>query len=359
MAVASLPLRPPLAPMLARLVRELPIGDYVYEPKWDGFRAIIFRDGDEVDIQSRHERPMARYFPELVAAVRMLPVERIVVDGEIIVVRDGQFDFAALMLRTHPAPTRVLQLSAAAPATFIGFDLLLADDDDLRTTPFAERRRRLVPLLEGATGRVVLTPATDDRSEAERWLSHFTGGGVDGVVAKHRSMRYEPGRRAMLKVKVERTADCVVAGFRAFPGGELASLLLGLYDEGGVLRHVGVCSAFSRARRRELFEELIGVAAPLEGHPWEFGFGLEGSPVGRLKGSAGRWDPGMSMDWMPITPVVVEVAYDTIDGRRLRHPAHFRRWRPDREPRSCTFDQLATTPADAAALLQEDIRSGA
>ena len=345
--------------MLARLVRELPIGDYVYEPKWDGFRAIVFRDGDDVEIQSRHERPMARYFPELVAAVRTLPPERVVIDGEIVVVRDGRFDFAGLMLRTHPAASRVARLSAAAPATFIAFDLLQAEDDDLRSAPFAERRRRLVSLLDGTTGRVLLTPATGDLSEAERWLSDFTGGGVDGVVAKHRSMTYEPGKRAMLKVKVERTADCVVAGFRAFPGGELASLLLGLHDEGGVLRHVGVCSAFSRARRRELFEELIGMAAPLEGHPWELGFGLEGSPVGRLKGSAGRWDPGMSMDWMPIRPVVVEVAYDTVDGRRFRHPAHFRRWRPDREPASCTFEQLPATVADADALLPEAIRSGA
>jgi len=351
MAVTSLPVTPPVAPMLARLARDLPRGDYLYEPKWDGFRALAFRDDADVEIQSRHGRPFARYFPEVVDAVRLLPASRVVLDGEIVVVRDGRFDFPALMLRTHPAASRVARLAGDAPATLIAFDLLLADGDDLRDVAFGERRRRLEALLAEPVARIELTPATADRATAEAWLGRYAGGGVDGVVAKHRSLTYQPGKRAMLKVKVERTADCVVAGFRAFPGGLVASLLLGLYDELGTLRHVGVCSTFRNQARGELFGRLVATATDLEGHPWQAGFGLERSPVGRLKGSAGRWEPGMSMDWMPITPVVAEVAYDTLDGRRFRHPAQFRRWRPDREPASCTFDQLVESGLDVDELL--------
>jgi ATP-dependent DNA ligase len=339
--------------MLARLTRDVPRGDYVYEPKWDGFRALVFRDGDSVEIQSRHGRPFARYYPELVEAIRALPCQEMVLDGEIVVIRDGRFDFEALMLRSHPAASRVATLSAQSPATFIAFDVLAADGEDFRDVPFEARRACLRQLLDGHADRVVATPATADRSRAVEWLERYTGNGVDGIVAKDRSLTYQAGKRAMLKVKVERTADCVVAGFRVLPGGLLASLLLGLHDASGTLRHVGVCASFSRADRRELFETMTRAATRLTGHPWEHGFGLEGSPVGRLKGSAGRWNPGMSMDWIPIEPLVAEVAYDTVDRHRFRHPAHFRRWRPDRTPASCTFDQLFESDADLASLLPE------
>ncbi|MDQ2690061.1 MAG: ATP-dependent DNA ligase [Chloroflexota bacterium] len=326
--------------MLARLVREIPLGDYLYEPKWDGFRAIVFRDGDEVEVQSRHGRPFARYFPDVVAAVASLSHERFVIDGEIVIIRDGRFDFEQLMLRTHPAASRVASLSASMPATFIAFDLLAQDGEGLMESPFAERRARLERLVP-SDARITLTPATHDPEVAVGWLRRYPGGGVDGVVAKDRTAPYEPGRRTMIKVKLERTVDCVVAGVRVFADGGIASLLLGLHDDAGVLRHVGVCTSFAASRRREIAEQLAGRVVPLAGHPWAGGFGLERSPVGRLKGAAGRWQPGMSMDWIPIDPLVAEVAYTALDGHRFRHPASFLRWRPDREPRSCMLDQLA------------------
>lgn len=358
MAFERLPIQPPVKPMLARLVREIPTGDYAYEPKWDGFRALVFRDGDEIEVQSRHGRPFARYVPELVASIRELRCRQLVLDGEIVVVRAGRFDFEQLMLRTHPATSRVAQLAAAAPATFIGFDLLAEGWTSLIDAPFDQRRARLVELLGSPPAGVRLTPITDDARLAERWLERFVSGGADGVVAKHRAAAYQPGKRAMLKVKLERTADCVVAGFRAFPGRLVASLLLGLHDEGGVLRHVGVSSAFSEARRRELYDDLERRLIPIDAHPWQAGFGLGASPLGRLKGSAGRWHPEMTMDWMPIEPLVAEVAYDTIDDRRFRHPAQFRRWRPDREPASCTFDQLPDEETGLDATLLDETRSG-
>jgi ATP-dependent DNA ligase len=345
MAFEGLAVRPPVAPMLARLTRELPIGDFLYEPKWDGFRAIVFRDGVDIEIQSRHGRPFARYFPDVVAAVRELAAPRLVLDGEIVVIRDGRFDFEALMLRTHPAASRVAALAAASPATFVAFDLLADGDLSLLDSPLAERRAGL-ERIAAANGRIRLTPATADADVAGRWLDHYPGGGVDGVMAKDRRAPYEPGKRSMLKVKRERTADCVVAGVRTFPDGDVASLVLGLYDDTGILRHVGVCSAFAASRRRTLAAELAPRVVPLRRHPWESGFGLDRSPIGRLKGSAGRWDPSMPMDWIPIDPLVVEVAYTAVDGHRFRHPAQFRRWRPDREPRSCTLDQLTPVMLD-------------
>ncbi|MFN2484661.1 MAG: ATP-dependent DNA ligase [Candidatus Limnocylindria bacterium] len=350
--------RPPLAPMLARLARELPRGRYLYEPKWDGFRALVFRDEAEVDIRSRHDRPFARYFPELVAALRKLPSEACVVDGEIVVIGPESFDFEALMLRLHPTSSRVERLSVETPASFVAFDLIASDGVDLRAEPFADRRERLERLFAGASGPLLLTPATDDADVAAEWLAGVEGGGVDGVVAKHISLAYVPGKRAMVKVKSERTADCVVAGFRLVVDGHgVASLLLGLYDAAGELRHVGVTASFTQQRRRELLEELAPLVTPLAGHPWERGFGLGRSPTGRLAGSAGRWDPGeMPLDWIPLRPErVCEVTYDTPDGERFRHPAHFRRWRPDREPRSCTFEQFETRPS--ASL--RDVISGA
>ncbi|AKF03198.1 ATP-dependent DNA ligase [Sandaracinus amylolyticus] len=343
-------LAPPIAPMLAELARELPRGDFLYEPKWDGFRCIAFveRDG-RVDLRSRHGKPFARYFPELVRALAAIG-ERCVIDGEIVIAREGGFDFAALMLRTHPASTRVARLATETPATFVAFDLLAVGDETWTERPFVERRARLESLLarvprEGE-GRVELTPATDDVAVASAWLEGAQRG-IDGVVAKPRTLRYAPGKRAMIKVKPEHTADCVLAGMRVHqptekePRPAVASLLLGLWD-GDVLRHVGVCSTFTAARRRALVEELRADVVALEGHPWEHGFGLEPSPMGRLPGAAGRWAPGeMALDWLPLRPErVVEVAYDHLDATRFRHPARFVRWRVDREARSCTFEQL-------------------
>jgi ATP-dependent DNA ligase len=334
---------PPLAPMLARLARELPAGDYLYEPKWDGFRCLAFRCGDLVDLRSRNDRPLARYFPELVEALLALAERRFVLDGEIVVPADSGLDFEALLARLHPAASRVERLRAETPASLICFDLPAVGDMDLRSQPFAERRMRLVGLVEDAPPPIRLTEITEDREVAAGWLDSSGEGGIDGVVAKRRTLPYTAGAREMIKVKAERTADCTVAGFR-WLGGEpvVSSLLLGLWDSNRELRHVGVASQFSHARRQALAEELVPLAVPLEGHPWEHGFLVAGSPIGRLKGAAGSWRPGeMELDWVPLAPVrVCEVAYDHLDADRFRHPARFTRWREDRDPHSCTFEQF-------------------
>ena len=342
-----------LQPMLARLVRELPADGYLYEPKWDGFRCLAFRAGDEVDLRSRNQRPLARYFPELVDALLALREHAFVVDGEIVVACASGFDFAALLSRLHPAASRVERLRREAPAFYVAFDLLALGSEDLRKRAFVQRRQLLARVLAPARRPLFLTPLTDDRERAARWLERYGGQGVDGVVAKHRDLCYEPGRRQMIKVKRERTADCVVAGFRWLVDRPLpSSLLLGLYDD-GVLRHVGIASAFTEAGRRALLETLRPLVTELEGHPWERGFLLAGSPTGRLRGAAGRWSPDeMAQDWTPLRPeLVCEVAYDQVDERRFRHPARFLRWRPDRDPRSCGFDQLETPSADPHELL--------
>jgi ATP-dependent DNA ligase len=344
----TLPVRPPVRPMLARLARTIPEGDYRYEPKWDGFRCLVFRSGDDVDLRSRNDRPFSRYFPELVAGFRALDRRSVVVDGEILVVAAGRFDFSALLARTHPAASRVERLAAETPARFVAFDLLAAGDSDLRDRPFDERRAMLEATMGSAAPPLFVTPATASAEAARSWLG-LGAGGIDGVVAKQGSLRYQPGKRAMIKVKLDRTADCVVAGVRVFDDGAVASLLLALHDAEGTLRHVGVASSFPERRRRDLALELSPLVVPLEGHPWEHGFGLEGGPLGRLKGAAGRWTPDLERDWLPLRPErVCEVGYDAVEGWRFRHPARFRRWRPDREPASCTYDQL-----DAAAL--EDV----
>ncbi len=330
--------------MLARLVRHLPGGDdLIFEPKWDGFRALIFRDGDDVDIRSRNDRRFSRYFPEVVDSVRRLREHEIVLDGELLVGGTEGFDFDALMLRLHPAASRVQELARTTPASFVAFDLLAVGDEDLRGRPFAERRARLADVVDGVDG-IVLTPATDDRNVASRWLGRFRG--IDGVVAKRRDQAYEPGRRTMIKVKAERTVDCVVGGFRIFPEEpSVASLLLGLYDTGRVLRHVGVAASFPRQTRRMLLDELAPHVVPLAEHPWATGFGLGPSPIGRLKGAAGRWTPEMGQDWAPVVPdLVCEVAYDHVEHGRFRHPARFMRWRPDRDAASCSLDQLEEPP---------------
>ena len=323
--------------MLARLARELPVDGYLYEPKWDGFRCLVFRDRGEVDLRSRNQRPLARYFPEIVEALLALPQQQLVLDGELIVARREQLDFVALLARLHPAASRVERLRVQTPSSFVAFDVLAVGEEDLRDWSFVERRARLEELLGESRSPLALTPATSDEQVAAAWLDRF-----EGVVAKHRELRYEAGRRAMVKVKKERTADCVVAGFRWLVDRPLpSSLLLGLYDE-GVLRHVGIAAGFAEPRRRELLERLAPLAVPLPGHPWEYGFRLAGSPTGRLKGSAGSWTPGeMEQDWVPVAPqLVAEVAYDQLDDRRFRHPGRLRRWRPDRDPESCTLEQL-------------------
>jgi ATP-dependent DNA ligase len=340
----KLPVNPPLAPMLARLARELPPG-LLYEPKWDGFRCLAFRNGGEIDLRSRNDRPLARYFPELVHAFAGLPEARIVLDGEFVVPAPAGFDFTALLSRLHPATSRIERLSRETPAWFVAFDVLARDEQDLRALPFAERRRQLEQLLEAVRPPLLLTPITDDAQAAQRWLRLSSG--VDGVVAKDPSGVYGPGERALVKVKRERTADCVVAGFRLFEDRPLpSSLLLGVYDRAGELRHVGLASSFAEAERPRLLETLSPLATPLELHPWKDGFLLEGSPMGRMKGAAAKWTPEMGLDWIPVAPsLVCEVAFDHLDGDRFRHPARFRRFRPDRDPRSCTFEQFEAEPA--------------
>jgi ATP-dependent DNA ligase len=271
------------------------------------------------------------------------------IDGEALACVDGRFEFAALMARLHPARSRVEELAVRTPAIYVAFDLVAIGDHVLADAGFAERRRRLTRELRDVAPPVYITPATEDRALAARWLEQFCGGGLDGVVAKHRDLTYQPGRRAMLKIKHERTADCVVAGVRLEldPGAEpaTASLMLGLYDDAGALQHIGVASSFTRTKRLELARELAPLAVPLHGHPWEHGMLISGGPMGRLKGAAGRWIPGMTLDWVPLAPDrVAEVSYTQVDDHRLRHPAKLVRWRPDRYPASCRIDQLDSPP---------------
>ncbi len=329
---------PPVKPMLAKPVAILPDG-MLYEPKWDGFRCIAFRDGDEVELGSRNERPFTRYFPEVTAALRERLPLRCVVDGEIIVVRDRQLDFEALQQRIHPAASRVELLARQTPASFIAFDLLAVDDRSLMDEPFATRRAALAAALDGVAAPVHLTPSTGSVKLAQRWFRSFEGAGLDGIVAKPRDLAYVPDQRVMFKVKHERTADCVVAGFRWHKSGPVVgSLLLGLYDDTGTLQHVGVAASFPMARRRELLDELAPYRlGPGDRHPWLGAVHSERIPGGEPS----RWNAKKDLSWEPLAPsLVVEVGYDSMEGRRFRHTAQFRRWRPDREPRSCTYQQL-------------------
>jgi ATP-dependent DNA ligase len=344
-----LPLAPPLSPMLAKSVKGVPEpssveGGLLYEPKWDGFRCIVFRDGDEVELTSRGERPLTRYFPEVVAAaVAQLP-PRCVVDGEIVIASGSALDFEALLQRIHPADSRVRMLAVETPASFVAFDLLALGDDDLTSRPFAERRSLLVSALEAAEPPVFVTPATDDVALAREWFDAFEGAGLDGIVAKPLSGTYQPDVRAMLKIKHERTADCVVAGFRWHKSGPIVgSLLLGLYDSDGDLQHVGVCAAFPMKRRAELVEELAPWRTDdLAAHPWGAwaSFSREDVPD-RMPGAVSRWNSGKDLSWVALRPErVIEVAYDHMEGTRFRHTAQWRRWREDRDPHSCTYEQL-------------------
>jgi ATP-dependent DNA ligase len=341
----KLPVMPPVPPMLAKSVPTIPPGAS-YEPKWDGFRSIIFRDGDEVEFGSRNEKPMTRYFPELVAAVRAALPERCVIDGEIVVATGAGLDFEALQQRIHPAASRVAMLSRLTPASFIAFDLLAVGDDDVTGRPFNARRAALVEALAGVGAPIHLTPATTAVEVAQRWFTEFEGAGLDGVVAKPLDGTYQPDKRAMFKIKHERTADCVVAGYRLHKSSvgsgpaAIGSLLLGLYTDGGVLNSIGVIGAFPMARRRELFTELQPLVADFDEHPWNWAAQQAGDRTPRA-GEGSRWNAGKDLSFVPLRPeLVVEVRYDHMEGNRFRHTAQFNRWRPDRDPRSCTYAQL-------------------
>ncbi len=339
----QLPVMPPVAPMLAKPVSAIPAGQ-LYEPKWDGFRSIIFRDGDEVEIGSRNEKPMTRYFPEVVQAVLESFPPRAVIDGEIIVANlDGNtLDFEALQQRIHPAASRVKLLSTSTPASFVAFDLLALGDDDLTGTPLLDRRVALEQALGSAEPPIHITPATRDLDEAQRWFSEFEGAGLDGLIAKKLDLRYQPDKRVMSKIKHERTADCVVAGYRVHKSGPetIGSVLLGLYDDRGVLASVGVIGAFPMATRKKLYEELQPYVTTFEGHPWNWAAHQQGERTPR-KNETSRWNAGKDLSFIPLRPErVVEVRYDYMEGDRFRHTAQFVRWRPDRDPESCTYEQL-------------------
>jgi ATP-dependent DNA ligase len=338
----QLPIMPPVAPMLAKSVSEIPTGNLSYEPKWDGFRSIIFRDGDEVEIGSRNERPMTRYFPEVVEAIKQNLPERCVIDGEIIVVVGDRLEFEVLQQRIHPAASRVKLLSEQTPARFVTFDLLAVDETDYTTQPFEQRRIALEQVLAGASAPIHLTPATRDHDVAVQWFSQFEGAGLDGVVAKPLAGTYQPDKRIMFKIKHARTADCVVAGYRIHKSGpdSIGSLLLGLYTDSGELASVGVIGAFPAARRKELFAELQPLVTTFDDHPWAWARQEEGTRTPRSS-EFSRWNAKKDLSFIPLRPeLVVEVRYEHMEGDRFRHTAQFNRWRPDRDPRSCTYEQL-------------------
>lgn len=349
----NLPFEPPIPPMLAKRVESVPLGEnWVYEPKWDGFRTIVFRDGPEVMLQSRELKPLNRYFPELIEPLKRQLPRRCVVDGEIVIVRDGALDFDALQLRIHPAASRVKLLSQQTPASIVFFDVLGNGSKDLRKTPFSKRRAELEAMLAAADSPLHLTPATDNARVAQDWFRRFEGAGFDGVMAKPKSGIYEPDKRAMLKIKHERDCDCVVAGFRWYrKSGKNAvgSLLLGLYDDAGVLQHVGVCGSFPMKERTELVKTLAPYRKnAAAGHPWLAGAnaanGIHDEDM-RIPGGQSRWSRGKDLSWEALRPeLVVEVVYDHLQGMRFRHMAQFRRWRLDKSPGECRYDQLETTP---------------
>jgi ATP-dependent DNA ligase len=352
----NLPVNPPLLPMLANRVSSLPDGDgWLFEPKWDGFRVLVFRDGDELFIQSRDEKPLLRYFPELEAPCREQLPDRCVLDGELVIARNGTLDFEALQLRLHPAASRIKKLAAELPSALVFWDVLAVGDDDLRDVPFAERRQRLEKLLGAVQPPLHVTPATTDRAVAGDWFDRFEGAGFDGVVAKKLDGVYEPNKRAMLKVKHERECDCVVAGFRWHKKGDndrVGSLLLGLYDDAGTLHHVGVCASFSDKKRVELVEFLAPYRENAEkDHPWAEWAAWQAEAQGRrIPGASSRWNAGKDLSWVPLRPeLVVEVAYDHMQGTRFRHTAQFRRWRADKSPRDCTFAQLEVVAPEELA----------
>ena len=346
----AFPIAPPVDPMLAKLATALPEGDgWLFEPKWDGFRAIVFRDGSDVYIQSRDLKPLDRYFPELKPALLASLPPRAVVDGEIVIATDHGLDFDLLQLRLHPAASRVARLAEETPSSFVAFDLLAEGDRDLRDQPQERRRAALEQAMGRASGSVHVTPCSRDRKVAGEWFHRFEGAGLDGVIAKHEATTYQPGKRAMIKVKHARTADCVVAGFRWHkngPGVLVGSLLLGLYDAQGRLHHVGVTSSFTASTRRELARELEPLRKDALGaHPWREWAVAEGGGSTRMPGGQSRWSQGKDLSWEPLrVERVCEVKYDHLQGDRFRHAAVFERWRPDKCPQDCRYDQLEVTP---------------
>jgi ATP-dependent DNA ligase len=348
-----LPVNPPILPMLSKRIDELPQGQkWIFEPKWDGFRALVFRDGEEILIQSRDGKSLNRYFPELLEPLLTQLPDRCVLDGEIVVAKSGRLDFEALQLRIHPASSRVKLLSRESPASIVFFDLLCKRDRDLQCEPFKSRRQELESLLSSARPPIHLTPATYESSVASDWFSRFEGAGLDGVMAKPISGAYESDRRVMLKIKHERDCDCVVAGFRWHKNGErtaVGSLLLGLFDDSGALQHVGVCASFTQKKRQELVKYLVPYRRDaLVDHPWK-DWAEHGSAAAdtshRMPGGQSRWSHGKDLSWEPLRPeLVVEVAYEHMQGRRFRHTAHFRSWRFDKKPSDCTYTQLEVVP---------------
>ncbi len=342
----ELPFDAPMKPMLAKRVDGLPKGDdWLFEPKWDGFRALVFRDGDELLIQSRDLKPLNRYFPELEGPLLDQLPPRCVVDGEVVIAGDEGLDFVALLQRIHPAASRVNKLAEQTPASFVAWDIMALGPDDLREVPFEERRATLERVLSRPAAPVYVTPATRDRETAADWFARFEGAGLDGVMAKRPEGAYLPNKRVMLKIKHRRTVDCVVGGFRWHkngPGTLVGSLMLGLFDDSGRLNHVGVAASFKAARRAELVEELAPYRADvLEGHPWASWAG----PAHRVPGARSRWNRGKTLQWQPLRPeLVVEVSFDHLQGTRFRHTAHFVRWRPDKPPAECGYHQVDVTP---------------
>jgi ATP-dependent DNA ligase len=351
----NLAVNPPVLPMLAKRVDEVPQeGNWIYEPKWDGFRVLVFRDHDEVLIQSRDEKPLNRYFPDMLDPLRKQLPLKCVVDGEIVIAHRGRLDFDALQLRIHPAASRVKLLASQTPASCVFFDLLCEGAHDLRSQSFRKRRAELESLLASSRPPIHITPATADRKIALDWFKRFEGAGLDGVVAKPADIPYQSDKRVMLKIKHERDCDCVVAGFRWYKqaaGREIGSLLLGLYDDAKVLQHVGVCASFTAATRRELLTFLAPYRKDaLRDHPWknwDSNNGDDTSGESRMPGGKSRWSQGKDLSWEPLRPeLVVEVAYEHMQSGRFRHMAHFRRWRTDRKPASCTFAQLEVVPPE-------------
>ncbi len=345
----ALPVAFPVPPMLAKLSGDLPAGDgWLFEPKWDGFRALVFKDGEEVRIQSRDEKPLERYFPELMGPLRAGLPERCVLDGEIVIATGSALDFYALLQRIHPAASRVAELARVTPASYVAFDLLALGDEDLRSAGQAARRARLVEILPSPEPPLHITPMTRDRAVAADWFGRFEGAGLDGVMAKADDLPYSPGKRAMLKIKHARTADCVVAGFRWFKGGKdqlLGSLLLGLYDDADTLHHVGIASSFTMQARKDLVAKLQPLRErALEGHPWADWRDFEGGA--QRKPSKSRWTQNKDLSWEPLRlERVCEVKYDHMQGTRFRHATHLVRWRDDKPVRACRYDQLEVTPA--------------
>src|SRR5262245_53249510 len=334
--------------MLAKLSNTIPDGSHwIYEPKWDGFRAIVFKSGDDLFIQSRDLKPLGRYFPELEVSLRANLPPRCVLDGEIVIAIDGRLEFEAMLLRIHPAASRVQMLAQEHPSSYVAWDLLALGDEDLRALPQSERRKRLEVALANVKPPVHVTPASRDKAVAKDWFERFEGAGLDGVIAKPESLPYTPGKRVMMKIKHQRTAECVVAGFRWYKGGKdrlVGSLLLGLYDKAGVLHHVGVAASFKQDERAKL-AEMLKPMRDRDNHPWkDWADWQESETDRRLPGATSRWNRGKDLSWEPIKiGLVCEVSFDHMQGTRFRHGTHFKRWRPDKPAAECTYEQLDVT----------------